>query len=63
MTTQSMVNLDSIQNMGAHIMLDFHKVDNVDLGNTKVIQEIFENALKMTDCNVCDKRVKIFPDG
>lgn len=56
-------NVDNIQNMGAHIMLDFHNVEKIDLGDAKKIQGIFEDALKLTDCNVCDKRVKIFPDG
>ncbi|KAL4497401.1 hypothetical protein ABPG72_011336 [Tetrahymena utriculariae] len=56
-------NVDNIQNMGTHIMLDFHNVEKVDLSDEKKIQSIFESALKLTDCNVCDKRVKVFPDG
>lgn len=44
-------------------MLDFHGVTQIDLGDAKRIQEIFEDALTKTDCNVCDKRVKIFPSG
>ncbi|KRX02962.1 S-adenosylmethionine decarboxylase, core [Pseudocohnilembus persalinus] len=51
--------------MGSHIMMDFHSIDQekFNLSNPAQFQEFIEEGLKLTDCNVCDKKATVFDNN
>jgi len=48
--------MKQIPQMGTHLMLDFHNIENVNLLlDADTLATILENGLLDTDCHICSK--------